>query len=82
MGSCSEAFKAAKAHYNPKQASHDGTHNAKLYGGDLPNVYAAADGSVRADIIEQVVTFEDEPTSLFDGDGSSFIVHAKADPLR
>lgn len=79
VGSCADSFKAAKGHYNPGGVSHGINHGEGRHGGDLPNVYAGDNGKVRADFFTQNVTLADGPTTLNDADGSSFIVHAKAD---
>jgi Cu-Zn family superoxide dismutase len=50
--------------------------------GDLPNVYAGADGQVHARLYSQLVSLTasgDERPSLTDADGSAIVVHAKAD---
>ena len=49
VGSCTPSFKAATGHINPDKVKHglrnpDGPDN-----GDLPNLYAAADGTARAE---------------------------------
>ena len=55
-GSCGPDFDAAGDHFNPADAEHGLIHsNWKRdgsragHGGDLPNIYAASDGSARAD---------------------------------
>jgi len=43
--------------------------------GDLPNIYAAADGSAHAELFSQLVILP----ALMDADGSSVVIHAAAD---
>ena len=48
-GSCSPDFKAAAGHINPGQGKHDLRNPEGLDNGDLPHVFAAADGSADAE---------------------------------
>ncbi|CAN5243750.1 N/A [soil metagenome] len=47
--------------------------------GDLQNVYAAADGSVHADVYLATSGLDAKPEDYMDADGLSFVVHANAD---
>ena len=47
--------------------------------GDLPNEFAAADGSLHASVISNAISLGNGKKSIFDRDGASLIVHAKAD---
>ncbi len=79
-GSCDPDFKAAGGHFNAHGASHGYAHEGQPHAGDMPNVYAHADGTARADVLNALVTLEEGAAgSLFDGDGSAVIVHAKGD---
>ena len=79
-GSCDPDFKAAGGHFNPHGGSHGYAHDGQPHAGDQPNIFAHADGSARADVLNAGVTLEDGAAgSVFDGDGSSVIVHAKGD---
>ena len=50
------------------------------HGGDLPNIYAASDGTARADFFTAGITLDSGPRhSVFDDDGSAIIVHEKPD---
>ena len=87
-GACTPDFAAAGDHFNPgntehglihpnwrRGQSHDGGH-----GGDLPNIYAGADGSARADFFTDGVTLDVGAVhSVFDADGSAIVVHEKPD---
>lgn len=79
VGSCADAFKAAKGHYNPGEVSHGIDHGDERHGGDLPNIYAGENGKVNADVFNTLVTLASGPATLNDADGSSFILHEKAD---
>ena len=88
IGSCTPDFDAAGDHFNPEETEHGLIHptwkRGELtagHGGDLPNIYAASDGSARADFFTEGVILDDGPRhSLFDEDGSAIIVHEKPDP--
>jgi Cu-Zn family superoxide dismutase len=49
--------------------------------GDLPNVYASADGVVKAEVFSALVSFTGAGgrPALRDADGSALVVHASAD---
>ena len=87
VGACTPSFNAAGDHFNPTGAEHGFIHAAWArddsggHGGDLLNLYAAADGSARADFLTAGVTLDVGPShSLFDADGSAIIVHERPDP--
>ncbi len=87
VGACRPDFAAAGDHFDPTDADHGFIHGAWQgddsgggHGGDLPNIYAASDGSARADFFTVGVTLDTGPRhSLFDDDGSAIIVHERAD---
>ena len=87
VGSCTPDFNAAGDHFNPEDTEHGFIHPSwrrgeatGAHGGDLPNIYAASDGSARADFFTEGITLDGGPRhSLFDADGSTIIVHEKPD---
>ena len=87
VGSCGPDFDAAGDHFNPEDAEHGFIHsNWKRdgstggHGGDLPNIYAASDGSARADFFTTGIILDSGPRhSVFDEDGSAIVVHEKPD---
>ena len=87
VGSCTPDFSAAGDHFNPEDTEHGFIHPTwkrgeatRGHGGDLPNIYAASDGSARADFFTLGITLNSGPRhSLFDADGSTIIVHEKPD---
>ena len=80
VGACEPDFTAAGGHFDPAGKGHGFEHALGYHAGDLPNIYAAADGSARADFFTAEVTLDVGPGhSLFDADGSAFIIHAKPD---
>ena len=79
-GACAPNFKAATGHVNPGKVKHglrnpDGPDN-----GDLPNLFAAADGSAKAEFFTTRVSVAggDMP-ALLDEDGSAVIIHDMPD---
>jgi Cu-Zn family superoxide dismutase len=79
VGDCSdtEKFEKSKAHVNHDQSKHGLLNPDGPDEGDLPNVYANADGSVNAEVSSETpLTGEG---GLRDGDGSALIVHANED---
>ena len=86
VGACSPGFDAAGDHFNPTGEDHGFVHSTWRrgdsggHGGDLLNIYAAADGTARADFLTGGVTLDTgEPHSVFDEDGSAIIVHEHPD---
>lgn len=84
VGACAPDFSAAGGHFSPRETRRGFVHpnwkRGAVYGfhsGDLPNIYAHADGSARADFVTDGLTLQSgKPHSLFDDDGSSVIIHA------
>ena len=80
VGSCKPNFKAATGHINPGKAKHGLRNPEGPDNGDLPNLYAAADGSARAEFFTARVSVAggDMP-ALLDEDGSAVIIHDNPD---
>ena len=75
VGTCMPDFKASGGHINVDSRQHgllnpDGPDN-----GDLPNIYASADGTVQAELFTTLVS----PDLLLDNDGSAIVVHENRD---
>ena len=80
VGACAPDFTAAGGHFDPNETGHGLTVNDNPHPGDLPNIYAGADGAARADVFTAAVTLDaGADHSLFDADGSAIIIHAKPD---
>lgn len=79
VGDCSDhdAFKASKSHVNHGGRKHGLLNAEGPDDGDLPNVFAAADGSVNAEVSSP--TALRGPDGLRDADGSAFVMHAGED---
>lgn len=78
-GACSPDFKAAGGHYNPANAGHGINHPKGSHAGDMPNIIAVENGRVRAEVLNAKVTLGAGRNSIFDGDGSAIVIHAKPD---
>lgn len=79
-GACEPDFEAAGGHYNPTGAEHGMKSEAGAHAGDMPNIYADADGVAKADVFLHDVSLEEgDEGTLFDDDGSAIIIHAQAD---
>lgn len=81
FGKCEgPTFETAGAHFNPTHKEH-GRDNPKGYHlGDLPNIEADDNGEVDLEFTAAGLTLTSGMSnSLLDVDGSSFIIHEKAD---
>lgn len=79
-GSCEDGFAAAGDHYNPDGTEHGMTNENGPHAGDLPNVFASADGTVNADVFTAALSVgEGDGAPLMDDDGSAVIVHESPD---
>jgi superoxide dismutase, Cu-Zn family len=52
------------------------------HAGDLPNEFAASDGTLQASVISNAFSIGNGKKSIFDRDGASLVVHAKGDDYR
>jgi len=79
VGDCSdhEKFQASKSHVNHGGKKHGLLNPEGPDAGDLPNVFAAADGSVNAEVSSPTPLTGAE--GLRDADGSAFVMHAGED---
>jgi Cu-Zn family superoxide dismutase len=78
-GSCTPDFAAAGGHYNPAASQHGLDNPAGPHAGDLPNLVVNDDLVGHLDGRTDRVTLSDGPSTLFDGNGSAFIIHANPD---
>ncbi len=75
VGACSPDFKAAGGHIKTSGNEH-GLRNPKgPEAGDLPNLYAGADGRAEAEFFTTLVDMK----TLLDNDGSAVVIHAQPD---
>lgn len=79
-GKCEGDLSSAGAIYNPLGAKHGFLHDEGPMAGDLPNLYAAADGTVVAEVLSPFLTLSKEAEeTLFDTDKTSVVIFAKGD---
>ena len=79
VAACAPTFAAAGGHYNPLAHEHGLENPNGPHAGDLPNLVVDADGHGRLNATTDRVTVTDGPATLFDADGSAFIIHANPD---
>jgi len=82
-GTCLPPFESAGGHFAPEGRAHGFADAKGPHAGDLPNLVVSDDGKVTVEMLVDDVTLDgDERGSLIDADGSSIVVHAKADDYR
>jgi Cu-Zn family superoxide dismutase len=80
VGDCSDPgkYELSKGHVNHDQAKHGLLNREGPDEGDLPNIFANADGSVNAEVGSESVALTGEE-GLKDKDGSALVIHANED---
>ena len=79
VGTCSPCG-SAKGHFDPGPNSNsnpDGNHPFHM--GDLENIEVSPEGHAHLKVSTTRITLSDGPLSLFDEDGSAFIIHVDPD---
>ena len=79
VGACGPTFAAAGGHYNPFTREHGLDNAAGPHAGDLPNLEVNEAGIGHLDATTDRVTLSGGGATLFDHDGSAFIIHANPD---
>ena len=85
VGACSPDFTAAGGHLTATDNAVHGLKNLERTvdnhdNGDLPNLYAAADGIAQAEYFTSLVTiFGGSMPSLLDADGATLVIHENPD---
>jgi len=79
VGVCAPTFAAAGGHYNPLGHEHGLDNPDGAHAGDLPNLIVNGDGVGHLNGRTDRVTLSDGGATLFDPDGSAFIIHANTD---
>ena len=79
-GKCDGDISGAGGIYNPLGAKHGFLNDEGPMAGDLPNIYASADGTVVAEVLSPFLTLsKDAEETLFDSDKTSIVIAAGAD---
>jgi Cu-Zn family superoxide dismutase len=82
VGKCEPPFESAGPHFNPGNHKH-GMMAGEGHAGDMPNLYVPQSGELSLEIVNTAVSLEQgKPNSLFDSDGASVVIHAKADDYK
>ena len=79
VGDCSDAgqFQLSKGHVNHDASKHGLLNAEGPDDGDLPNIYANADGSANAEVATDLSLMGER--GLKDADGSALVIHASED---
>lgn len=70
-----DGFKSAGGHFNPFAKEHGFKVEGGPHAGDMPNQVAGADGVLRANVINTMVTLKKGQGTLFGPDGTSLVIH-------
>ena len=74
--------KSAGPHFNPGNHKH-GIMSGEAHAGDMPNLHVPQSGELSVEVVNAAVSLEKgKPNSVFDNDGSSLVIHAKADDYK
>ena len=82
-GTCngSDGFKSAGGHWSLPEQAHGMTGGKPSHAGDMPNQFVAADGRLKAHVLNANARLQGQ-ASMLDRDGASLVLHAKADDYR
>ena len=77
-------FKSAGGHFNPDKKEHGFLNPKGHHNGDMANFTVKANGTAKATIkdADVVLGTGNEANSLFANDGTSLMIHAKADDMK
>jgi Cu-Zn family superoxide dismutase len=81
-GKCEPPFKTAGGHFNPGKKAHGVLDPNGNHAGDLPNLVVPASGKLDFELFAPDVSLAPGLGSVFDADGTSVVIHAKADDYR
>ena len=82
VGKCEAPFESAGPHFNPGNHKH-GIMSGEGHAGDMPNLYVPQSGELSVEVVNTAISLEKgKPNSLFDNDGASLVIHAKADDYK
>jgi superoxide dismutase, Cu-Zn family len=82
VGKCEPPdFKSAGPDFNPDKTKHGILNPEGPHAGDLPNVHVPPDGKLEVEVLNPLVTVDQE-SALLDVDGASLVIHANADDYK
>jgi Cu-Zn family superoxide dismutase len=76
-----DAFKSAGPHFNPEGKKHGSKNPDGPHAGDLPNFTVSAGGTAKGSLDARGVLLFGGKNGLWENDGASLVIHAKADDL-
>jgi Cu-Zn family superoxide dismutase len=76
------AFTSAGPHFNPEHKQHGLQNPGGPHAGDIPNFTVDAKGKSKQTVIAPNVSLGTDSHSVFTGDGTALVIHAKADDLK
>lgn len=80
VGQCAGDFAGAGPIYNPLGGQHGFLSDGGPMAGNLPNVFAGADGKVKAELLSPFVTLSAQAeVSLLDADGAAIVILERPD---
>ena len=79
VGACTPTFLAAGGHHNPLGDEHGLDNPDGPHAGDLPALTVNKAGIGHLNVATDRATLSSGTTSVFDGDGSAFVIHADPD---
>jgi Cu-Zn family superoxide dismutase len=81
FGTCEPPlFNSAGVHFNPTSKKHGTKSKEGPHAGDLPNITVSAAGEAKTELVSKLVTLKQfVPNSLFKPQGTSLVIHARAD---
>ncbi|WP_010648515.1 superoxide dismutase family protein [Oceanobacillus massiliensis] len=84
VGKCDPPdFESAGAHYNPTDAKHGFDDPEGPHAGDMKNIEVAEDGTVTADVLNEMVTLkEGTDNTLYTEEGTALMIHSDADDYK
>jgi Cu-Zn family superoxide dismutase len=83
IGKCEGDFKSAGGHYGPQGHKHGVLVEGGPHAGDLPNIHVPDSGTLNVEFFVPAVTLKKgTANTLYDDDGSAFVVHAGVDDYK
>jgi Cu-Zn family superoxide dismutase len=75
-------FESAGGHYNPGKKQHGYQVKGGPHAGDMPNQFVGSEGTLKGDVLNPNVTLGSGDGTLFGGDGTALVLHAKTDDYK
>jgi Cu-Zn family superoxide dismutase len=83
VGKCEPPFTSAGGHFNPAAKKHGLEAAEGAHAGDMPNLHIPAGGELVIEIANPMISLvKGQPNSVFDADGSAFVIHAGVDDYK